>query len=126
MTPRRPPAVRMQYGRGGRVFLDRRDPTPQRLMQHLPRSLLFPLSDEGETSSEVLRRQKVRRSWKNDGSLMLTICHPLDQTVQRNTTGSFIDDYDTGYLFFLWSISFRKGLNSTQVLEALYDTSHRI
>jgi hypothetical protein len=41
----------MRYGRGGRVFLDRRDLAPQRFARRLPRSSLFALSEEDETTS---------------------------------------------------------------------------
>lgn len=50
LTTRRPRAVRMTYGRGGRVFLDRRDTSPWRLMKRLPQSSLFALNEEDETA----------------------------------------------------------------------------
>jgi enhancer of polycomb-like protein len=69
ITPRRPRAVRMQYGRGGRVFLDRRDPIPQRLTRRLQCSSLFALAEEdgsvlSEGAEEAERQKRLEERWK--------------------------------------------------------------
>ena len=78
----------MHHGRGGRLFLDRRDPSPRRLSTRMPHSSLFAVDDGDEMASnvtELLRRHEDRSSQKNAGSLMQMICHLLDQD-QMNTT----------------------------------------
>ena len=61
----------MWYGRGGRVFLDRRDPTPRSSSTWSPRSSLFVFNEEDETvwsedTEEVERQERSAERWKFD------------------------------------------------------------
>jgi enhancer of polycomb-like protein len=114
----------MRYGRGGRVFLDRRDPTPQRFAK-LPRSSLFALGDEDESTlhggaEEAESQKRLEELWRFDIDDM----PPVGSDGAEEHDRQLIDDYDTGYV--LYSFLGSDSLNIMQVLEALHDPPHRI
>lgn len=98
----------MRYGRGGRVFLDRRDHIPRLLSRRLPRSSLFALDEVVDPSltedvDEVEREKRFKERWKFD-----TDDAPLigpDGTEEHDR--QLIDDYDPSYvLCFLLAPNF--------------------
>lgn len=101
-SPRRQPrAVRMRYGRGGRVFLDRRNPAPQRFSKRLPRSSLFALDEKDETEAalsddaeEAERRKTLEERWKFD----VDDTPPIGPEGVEEHDRQLVDDYDASFL----------------------------
>ena len=99
-TPFRSRAVRMRYGRGGRVFLDRRDNVPL-LSRRLPRSSLFALDEVGDPSltEDVEEREREKRTgerWKFDTD----DTPPIGPDGAEEHDRQLVDDYDASYVFF--------------------------
>jgi len=97
LTTRRPRAVRMRYGRGGRLFLDCRDATPQRLARQLSRSSLFDLGEEDKTTlnedvEEAESQRRLEERWKFDIDDM----PPVGPDGAEEHDRQLVDDYDTG------------------------------
>jgi enhancer of polycomb-like protein len=87
----------MRYGRGGRLFLDRRDPGP--LSKRLPRASLFALDEEDETTlsedAEVVERQKkLEERWKFD----VDDAPPIGPDGAEEHDRELVDDYDAAYV----------------------------
>ena len=103
-VPKMARAVRMRYGRGGRLHFDRRNAIPPPLaVTRLTRSSLFDL-DEPMEVDEVLedeQRRQLEERWKFD----------LDDTLPIGPDGSeeqdrtLIDDYETMYEHILFLCS---------------------
>ena len=96
-------AVRMRYGRGGRIHLDRRNAIPPTLATaRLPRSTLFDVDEPMDIheDQEGERRRQLEERWKFD----------LDDTLPVGPDGSeeqdrtLIDDYETMYGCFLFFV----------------------
>ena len=104
-APRMARAVRMRYGRGGRMHLDRRNGIrPSLPTARLPRSTLF---DVGEPMAidevqEGERRRQLEERWRFDSDDTL----PVGPNGLEEQDRSLIDDYETMYgRFFFFSIS---------------------
>ncbi|KAF9483666.1 hypothetical protein BDN70DRAFT_799389 [Pholiota conissans] len=96
-------AVRMRYGRGGRVFIDRRDAAPRRIVPKLPRSSLFSLPEEDddeqkmevdEDPEEAERIRRLEERWKYDADDV----PPVSPEGADEQNRILIDDYDINYL----------------------------
>jgi len=98
-TTRYSRAVRMRYGRGGRIHLDRRDSEPRKFLSQIRRSSLFALYEDAEmdvdeTDGDVVVKSRLEEQWKFD----------LDDVPAVGPEGVdeqdriLVDDYDTTYL----------------------------
>ena len=62
-------AVRLRYGRGGRIYLDRRDAIPRPFL-NLPRSKLFgidePMDVDAANSEQDENRRRLVERWRFD------------------------------------------------------------
>ena len=62
-------AVRLRYGRGGRIYLDRRDAVPRPFL-NIPRSKLFsvdvPMDVDTENSEQDENRTRLVERWRFD------------------------------------------------------------
>lgn len=62
-------AVRLRYGRGGRIYLDRRDAIPRPFL-NLPRSKLFgidePMDVDAANSEQDENRSRLVERWRFD------------------------------------------------------------
>jgi enhancer of polycomb-like protein len=109
LTSRRPRAVRMRYGRGGRVFLDRRDPTPQRLTKRLPRSSLFTHEEDettlNEGAEEVESQKTLEERWNFDTDDL----PPVGPDGAEEHDRHLIDDYDAGWVYIFGTLIFERG-----------------
>lgn len=89
-------AIRLRYGRGGRIHLDRRDAMP-RVFLNLPRSNLFginePMDVDVENQEEDENRRLVER-WKFDMDDSPAIGPEGPEEQDR----VLVDDYDGSYL----------------------------
>ena len=97
-------AVRMRYGRGGRIHLDRRNGIPPTLATaRLPRSTLFgvdgPVDVDEEQEGE--RRRQLEERWRFDSDDSL----PVGPDGSEEQDRTLIDDYETMYGRFLFSFS---------------------
>ena len=89
-------AVRMRYGRGGRIYLDRRNTIPPPLATtRLPRSSLFDLDEpmDIDEDPEDERRRQLEERWKFDSDDAL----PVGPDSLEEQDRVLIDDYDTMY-----------------------------
>ncbi|KAF9530669.1 enhancer of polycomb-like-domain-containing protein [Crepidotus variabilis] len=99
-TPERNPrAVRMRYGRGGRIHLDRRSIGNRTFTSQLPRSSLFALQEDDsmdvdEEPEDLERRKRLEEQWKFDMDDAPTV-GPRGADEQDRV---LIDDYDTAFL----------------------------
>ncbi|PPQ93891.1 hypothetical protein CVT25_007804 [Psilocybe cyanescens] len=102
--PHVPRAVRMRYGRGGRILLDRRDAVPRRPTSKLPRSSLFALGDSenedangmdvDEDPEEVERTRRLEERWKYDND----DAPPAGPEGPDEQDRVLVDDYNPTYL----------------------------
>ena len=98
-APRRVRAVRMRYGRGGRLHLDRRNVIPPTLpTARLPRSTLFEVDKPMNEELEGERRRRLEEQWKFD----LDDVPPFGPDGSEEQDRTLIDDYETMYGRFLF------------------------
>ena len=97
-------AVRLRYGRGGRVHLDRRNAIPPRFATtKLPRSTLFDVDepmDVGE-DQEGERKKQLEERWRFDSD----DAPPVGPDGSEEQDRTLIDDYETMYGRSLFSFS---------------------
>ena len=97
-------AVRMRYGRGGRIHLDRRNGIPPTMpTARLPRSTLFDVGepmDIDEDQEESERRRRLEERWKYDSDDTL----PVGPDGSEEQDRTLIDDYETMYGCFLFFV----------------------
>ncbi|KAF8151729.1 enhancer of polycomb-like-domain-containing protein [Crassisporium funariophilum] len=99
--PRMARAVRMRYGRGGRMHLDRRDALPRSFSSRLPRSSLFSIDEDvddamnvDEDPEDIEQDRRLYEQWKFD----------MDDGPAVGPQGSeeqdrvLVDDYDPTFL----------------------------
>ena len=86
-------AVRMRYGRGGRIHLDRRNAIPPPLaVTRLSRSSLFDIDEpmDVDEAQESERRRQLEERWKFDSDDTL----PIGPDGLEEQDRTLIDDYD--------------------------------
>ena len=89
-------AVRLRYGRGGRIHLDRRDAIP-RPFSNLPRSTLFgideePMDTDQENPGEDESRRRLEERWRFDMDDGPAVGPEGPEELDR----ALVDDYDSG------------------------------
>jgi len=103
---RQPRAVRMRYGRGGRVHLDRRISAPRSFSKRLQRSSQLGLKEENEDEDEdpedEERYRRLEERWRFDWDDI----PPIGPEGVEENDRVLVDDYDTTYALFLWSRPF--------------------
>ncbi|KAF4622202.1 hypothetical protein D9613_009361 [Agrocybe pediades] len=98
-------ALRVRYGRGGRVIVDRRQAVPRRPIPKLPRSSLFGVGaeeeeqedapmDVDEDPEEEERRRRLEERWKYD----MDDVPPVGPEGADEQDRVLVDDYDPTYL----------------------------
>ena len=108
-VPRMVRAVRLRYGRGGRIHLDRRNAIPPTLATaRLPRSTLFEVDKpmDVDEDQEGERRRQMEERWKFDSD----DAPPLGPDGFEEQGRTLIDDYETMYgrlLLFLFSLAYQ-------------------
>ncbi|KAF8896857.1 enhancer of polycomb-like-domain-containing protein [Gymnopilus junonius] len=105
-SPRIPTrALRLRFGRGGRLLVDRRDTVPRRPVKKYARSSLFGLGEEDkledendmdveEDSEEVENQRRQEERWKFDQDDV----PPVGPEGTDEQDRTLIDDYDATYL----------------------------
>ena len=98
---RQPRAVRMRYGRGGRVHLDRRISAPRSFSRRLQRSPQFALEEENEDEDEdPANEEQCRRlgeRWRFDWDDL----PPIGPEGVEENDRVLVDDYDATYVLFM-------------------------
>ncbi|EAU81386.1 hypothetical protein CC1G_05216 [Coprinopsis cinerea okayama7 len=99
-APRVARAVRLRYGRGGRLLMDRRDAAPRRPIPKAARSSLFGGGDDDDMEvdeqdpEEVERLKRLEAQWRYDADDG-PACGPEGPEEQDRI---LVDDYDPTYL----------------------------
>ncbi|EAU90006.2 NuA4 histone acetyltransferase subunit [Coprinopsis cinerea okayama7 len=104
-VPRISRAVRLRYGRGGRLLMDRRDPTPRRPIPKAARSSLFGGGDDDmqvdvQDPEEVDRLKRLEAQWRFDADDGPP-CGPDGPDEQDRL---LLDDYDPKYLRYAMTL----------------------
>lgn len=119
-SPRLARAVRMRYGRGGRIHLDRRNAIPPSLAtSRLPRSTLFDVEEpmDVDDDQEGERGRQLGERWRFDSDDAL----PIGPDGSEEHDRTLIDDYATMYGLFLLSFFSFSLAHSLQAFEAYDD-----